>query len=288
MPKEEEEKLMKKPEAGSIQRQEMPKEEEEKLMKKGMTQITDANEGWTAAPELENSIQQARGGGHALSDGIRKQIEHVLGTDFRGVKVHTDTHSDMLNRSVQARAFTMGKDIFFKQGEYNPGSSAGQELIAHELTHVMQQNRDVGSKHKQEGELLQTKKITGHNAELPPQVNHVSKPVIQAAYIGTRPLDMFGGSVVSFLSGGLVEHWHIFFEDGGAPANVGFHSGGLFVETNPGLIGRYTRQPGAYNDDEMRKAYQAVAPGTYNAATNNCQHWVGKVLARYNQDKKVK
>jgi hypothetical protein len=47
-----------------------------------------------------------------------------------------------LNRSLSARAFTTGQDIFFKQGEYSPGSSGGRELLAHELTHVVQQNGD--------------------------------------------------------------------------------------------------------------------------------------------------
>ena len=50
-----------------------------------------------------------------------------------------DTQSDQLNRSIQARAFTTGQDVFFRQGEYDPGSKDGQELIAHELTHVVQQ-----------------------------------------------------------------------------------------------------------------------------------------------------
>ncbi|WP_287359229.1 DUF4157 domain-containing protein, partial [Moorena sp. SIO3B2] len=56
-------------------------------------------------------------------------------------RVHNDAQSDQLNQSIQARAFTTGKDIFFRQGEYNPGSRGGQELIAHELTHVVQQNQ---------------------------------------------------------------------------------------------------------------------------------------------------
>nr|MCM0593799.1 DUF4157 domain-containing protein [Gloeotrichia echinulata DEX184] len=64
----------------------------------------------------------------------------AFGADFSGVKVHTDGQSDQLNRSIQARAFTTGQDVFFRQGEYNPGSRGGQELIAHELTHVVQQN----------------------------------------------------------------------------------------------------------------------------------------------------
>lgn len=56
------------------------------------------------------------------------------------MKVHNDAQSDQLNQSIQARAFTTGQDVFFRGGEYNPGSRGGQELIAHELTHVVQQN----------------------------------------------------------------------------------------------------------------------------------------------------
>jgi hypothetical protein len=70
------------------------------------------------------------------------------------VRIPTDAQSDQLNRSVQAKAFTAGQDIFFREGAYEPGSRPGQELIAHELTHVVQQSgaiqasemiqRDVG------------------------------------------------------------------------------------------------------------------------------------------------
>ena len=67
-------------------------------------------------------------------------MEQAFGADFGGVKVHTDSRSDQLNQSIQARAFTTGQDVFFRQGEYNPGSRGGQELLAHELTHVVQQN----------------------------------------------------------------------------------------------------------------------------------------------------
>jgi hypothetical protein len=67
-------------------------------------------------------------------------MESSLGADFSGVRVHTDQRSDSLNRSLSARAFTTGQDIFFRVGSYQPGSSIGRELIAHELTHVVQQN----------------------------------------------------------------------------------------------------------------------------------------------------
>jgi hypothetical protein len=64
----------------------------------------------------------------------------AMGADFSGVKVHTDAQSDQLNKSIQAKAFTTGQDVFFRQGAYEPSSQGGQELIAHELTHVVQQN----------------------------------------------------------------------------------------------------------------------------------------------------
>ena len=66
-----------------------------------------------------------------------------MGHDFSGVRVHTSAESDTLNQQLSAKAFTTGQDIFFKQGEYNPGSSSGKELIAHELTHVVQQSSGV-------------------------------------------------------------------------------------------------------------------------------------------------
>ena len=68
----------------------------------------------------------------------------AMGADFGGVRVHTDVRSDQLNQSIQAKAFTTGRDVFFRQGEYKPGSREGLELIAHELTHVVQQRGGDG------------------------------------------------------------------------------------------------------------------------------------------------
>jgi hypothetical protein len=67
-------------------------------------------------------------------------METAFDANFSGVKVHTDGESDQLNKSLNSRAFATGQDIFFSQGAYNPGSRDGQELLAHELTHVVQQN----------------------------------------------------------------------------------------------------------------------------------------------------
>ena len=91
------------------------------------------------APEVEQAINRARGGGQALDSQAREQMEPAFGTDFSDVRVHTGPEADTLNRAVCARAFTIGRDIFFRDGEYNPGGSDGRELLAHELTHVVQQ-----------------------------------------------------------------------------------------------------------------------------------------------------
>ncbi|MEH2391442.1 MAG: DUF4157 domain-containing protein [Nostoc sp.] len=96
----------------------------------------------TASTHLEAPIQKARSGGQPLAENIRQPMEEAFGADFSRVKVHTDAQSDHLNRSIQAKAFTTGQDVFFQQGAYEPGSRDGQELLAHELTHVVQQNGD--------------------------------------------------------------------------------------------------------------------------------------------------
>lgn len=138
MPEEEEE-LQMKPLCQGIQRQEMPEEDEELQMKPLVQRQAHSGGGNTSA-DLESSISGARGQGQPLGDDVRGSMEQAFGADFGGVRVHTDARSDQLNQSIQARAFTTGQDVFFRQGEYQPGNRGGQELLAHELTHVVQQN----------------------------------------------------------------------------------------------------------------------------------------------------
>jgi hypothetical protein len=139
IPEEEEELQMKSLDNSTLQRESVLEEDEEELQMKSLVQ-RQAQGGMAATPDLETSINQARGGGEAIAPNIRQPMEQAFGADFSGVKVHTDGQSDELNQSIQARAFTTGQDVFFRQGEYNPGSRGGQELLAHELTHVVQQN----------------------------------------------------------------------------------------------------------------------------------------------------
>jgi len=89
---------------------------------------------------VANTIDQMRGKGQPLNDGARAQMEPIFGADFSGVRVNTGMAADRVSRSLNAQAFTIGQDIFFRQGKYNPGSASGRRLLAHELTHVVQQS----------------------------------------------------------------------------------------------------------------------------------------------------
>jgi hypothetical protein len=80
-----------------------------------------------------------QGGGSPLDDATRSDMEGRFGEDFSSVRVHTDGQAHDSARAVNAHAYTVGNDIVFAGGRYDPGSSTGQRTIAHELTHVVQQ-----------------------------------------------------------------------------------------------------------------------------------------------------
>jgi Domain of unknown function (DUF4157) len=89
-------------------------------------------------PDVQGKINSTRGSGTGLEPGVRGRFESDLG-DLSDVTVHTDDTADQLNRSVSAKAFATGTDVYFAKGQYNPGSADGDHLIAHELAHVVQQ-----------------------------------------------------------------------------------------------------------------------------------------------------
>ena len=105
--------------------------------------------------ELDDStatrINSARGGGQSLDTTVQQKMGDAMGSDFSGVRVHTGSESHQLNEQLGAKAFTTGQDVFFRDGEYNPTSSGGQELIAHELTHVVQQGSGGRPQQRQDG-----------------------------------------------------------------------------------------------------------------------------------------
>ena len=102
------------------------------------------SEGVAVDTATEGGINASRGGGQPMPEALRSQMESGFGADFSGVRLHTDSRAADLSRSIQAKAFAYGNDIYFNRGQYSPDTAAGQHLIAHELTHVVQQSGKVG------------------------------------------------------------------------------------------------------------------------------------------------
>jgi hypothetical protein len=93
----------------------------------------------TVHPDVEATIAAKRGGGSPLPKALAARLADGIGGSVDDVRVHTDATADALARSVSARAFATGTDIFFAQGEYRPGTAPGDKLIAHEVAHTEQQ-----------------------------------------------------------------------------------------------------------------------------------------------------
>lgn len=88
---------------------------------------------------------QATGGGQTLEGGVKSEMESAFGESFDGVRIHTGSEAEKMNEELGARAVTRGRDIYFNAGEYNPATQEGRELLAHELTHVVQQKGEASS-----------------------------------------------------------------------------------------------------------------------------------------------
>jgi len=81
----------------------------------------------------------SKGSGSPLSESTRFSMEPHFGTDLSDVRVHTDSSATRMNKEVGAQAFTHGSDVYFNEGKYNPDITTGKHLLAHELTHTIQQ-----------------------------------------------------------------------------------------------------------------------------------------------------
>lgn len=111
-----------------------------------------------ANPSIESQLNRKVGNGQSLPNTTQQQMESSFGQDFSQVNIHTDADAVQMNQKLNAQAFTSGSDIYFNQGKYQPGTSAGDRLLAHELTHTIQQN---GSNQLQQKNIIQRKGDSG-------------------------------------------------------------------------------------------------------------------------------
>src|SRR5205807_5303954 len=100
-----------------------------------------------SAPPLVDEVLSS-GGGQPLDESTRSFMEPRFGHDFSQVRVHTDERAAESARSVNALAYTAGQDVVFGGGQYEPGTNEGKKLLAHELTHVVQQEQSTQVAHQ--------------------------------------------------------------------------------------------------------------------------------------------
>jgi len=102
--------------------------------------------------EMVDEVRERKGPGGPLPEDTRVQMEGFFGADLGSVRVHDDGEAAALNRELNAQAFTVGHDVFFAEGKYDPGTAGGQGLLAHELAHVGQQTGFGGQPLQRQGE----------------------------------------------------------------------------------------------------------------------------------------
>ena len=177
-----------------LQRQENG--EEEKIQPKGV-----GPQSQTSASTVESGIHSLKGGGKPLPESTRSYFEPRFGADFNQVKVHSDSKAADAAKSINARAFTTGRDVVFGSGQYSPGTSTGKKLLAHELTHVVQQGASPAKnnsiqKKPEEGETAQPKgdtipgvlELKGKGQVLPsdPAALHLNEAGIEKGTVNAR------------------------------------------------------------------------------------------------------
>jgi hypothetical protein len=93
----------------------------------------------TTQTPIDQKLSDSKGAGSPLPMGVKAEMESGFGVDFTDVRIHTDTRAESMNQEVGAKAFTHKEDIYFNQGKFDPESKEGKLLLAHELTHTIQQ-----------------------------------------------------------------------------------------------------------------------------------------------------
>jgi hypothetical protein len=138
--------VMMRPDTSFIQRKCSRCEEDESLQRKHLNPFIQKKETGSnnnVHDSLAQQIQSTKGGGGSLPFATRHFMERRFGSDFSGVRIHTDDYAANMSRQLNAQAFTVGKNIYFNSGKFAPEADHGKHLLAHELTHVGQQDGTV-------------------------------------------------------------------------------------------------------------------------------------------------
>lgn len=167
---ENKEELQAQPEKKDLVQRQPSSEEEELQMRSADEEVQRKNGSESRSPKVDSSFEstlsETKSSGKALPGSVRNFMEPRFGADFSNVRIHAGSEAAKLSQNINAQAFTHGRDIYFNEGKYDPNSSGGKHLIAHELTHTIQQ-----------GAVVQTKEASSTTASS-------SSPKVQRSWIG--------------------------------------------------------------------------------------------------------
>ena len=130
--------------ADDVLRQQTP-EKSEVVAENTLQTKAGSNQPITVSPNFQHRVSALQGGGQPLPPTERAFFEPRFASDFSQVRIHNDSQAAKAARAINAHAFTSGRDIVFGGGEYRPGTTEGKRLLAHELTHVVQQRNTFNS-----------------------------------------------------------------------------------------------------------------------------------------------
>ncbi len=159
--------LVQKKLANEVQKQDEKNEEiqTQEEVSKQQSSIGDATSNDTS--RLENKLNSSKGRGTSLSGNTKKEMESGFRTDFSTIKIHTDSNAVQMNKQLGSQAFANGNNVYFNEGKYNPNSQSGKHLLAHELTHTVQQGASQPA--------VQAKMMPAEN-----KPNPVAQPVVES------------------------------------------------------------------------------------------------------------
>ena len=141
---EEEEPIQKMEEEEPVQK--MEEEEPVQKMEEEEVQTKSNNEKAAASPNIESKLKSSSGKGNKMDPDTKAEMEAGFGADFSNVNVHSDSSAVEMSEQLGAQAFTHGNDIYFNEGKFDPQTQGGKHLLAHELTHTIQQKGMVQRK----------------------------------------------------------------------------------------------------------------------------------------------
>ncbi len=227
-------KVMRMPEPAFVQRKCANCEEEEVRRKPlaSFIQKKGNDSGMIASDTVTQQINSSRGRGSRMDGGTQSFMESRFGTDFSGVSIHTSSEAVQMSRELNAKAFTVGNDVYFNEGQYNPGTAEGKHLLAHELTHTVQQGSGTHTVQRYtdaERREMAERRVAGQQAD----IDMANARSFQSGDIVFRS----GSTGLAFVSGQPVTHGGIYIGQGLIHDAVGFGNRNVRVTNfyNPAL-----------------------------------------------------